>query len=102
LRRREGRGREGGREVRKEGVSGRDRAICTVGNDMKKSTRYRKGEWEVGREVGRREGGREGRVGSPASGLKLRAVPRKTRFPLLSPFHALTSEKSPVMASSMM
>ena len=54
---------------------------------------------EEGGEKRRREGGREG---LPASGLKLRAVPRKTRLPLLSPFQALTSEKSPVMASSMM
>mmetsp|Transcript_20425 Transcript_20425/g.38089 ORF Transcript_20425/g.38089 Transcript_20425/m.38089 type:complete len:363 (+) Transcript_20425:123-1211(+) len=35
------------------------------------------------------------------SGLKLRAVPRKTRLPLVSAFHALTRETSPVMASSM-
>ena len=69
-------------------------ATCALGNDTEERARHMEGG---------RKGGREGRrAGLPASGLKLRAVPRKTRLPLLSPFQALTSEKSPVMASSMM
>ena len=100
-------GREGRRERRREGGRGRD------------------GERKVGTERGRREGwGDESREGKErkkekkegerltsamvtlaafAMGtLKFLADFLKTRFPLLSAFHALMRAKSAKMASSMM